>query len=390
MDDVRVLAGLPQKLHGRAREEGEAQDVVLVSVDRPAVEEVVLGVGLDEEALAVVDEAEIDGAVDGPLVPGDPEVAIDLVQLEDVVVAQVVVLGQDDLDVIAADRQLAAQPEDHVRQSADLGHWGHLRGDVDDDRGSAGAVRAAEPDGEPARAQGRAHSGTTSGTDSGTGSGSAGKRTLSSDSWGGQVGAPGLARAREAAASFGTSMGPGVGPRRPAGMPPRGVVVLAYPGCGFLPWQAPGSSPASRVWRRRLAVAGYLGGASIGTSTGVSNGISVGASAGISVGGSRLESRPAPPPEPRWALGPRRLSGSGRHSVIGGTGTSLVGGICSATGSTAGWTGRAPVGLAGPLVMGRPGVRLLPEGFFAIAIALTLAVAAPRALHLGPGRWRGW
>lgn len=49
-----------------------------------------------------------------------------------------------------------------------------------------------------------------------------------------------------------------------------------------------------------------------------------------------------------------------------------------ATGSAAGLTGRVAVWLAGRTALRRPGVRVVPEGFFAMGIALTLAVADPR------------
>ncbi len=63
----------------------------------------------------------------------------DLVQLEDVVVAQIVVLGQDDLDLVAADGQLATDAEHHVRKPAHLGYRSHFRRDMDNVE--AGPVR---------------------------------------------------------------------------------------------------------------------------------------------------------------------------------------------------------------------------------------------------------
>ena len=137
VDDVRVLAGLPQEFDRGPGKEGEALHIVVEAVDAAAVEEVVMGVRLDEEALAPMHEAEEDGAVDGPLEPGHPEVAIDLVQFVDLIVAQVGVFGQDDLDMVAADGVFAADAEDHVCQAADLGHRGHLGGDVDDEQARA-------------------------------------------------------------------------------------------------------------------------------------------------------------------------------------------------------------------------------------------------------------
>ena len=130
VDDVRVLAGLPQELHRRAGKERVAQHIVRKAVNDAAVEEVVAGVRFDEEAFSTMNEAEIHRAMDGPLVPGHPEVLVDLMQLEDVVVAQAVVLGQDDLDMVATDGKLATDAEDHVRKPAYLGHRRHFWRDM--------------------------------------------------------------------------------------------------------------------------------------------------------------------------------------------------------------------------------------------------------------------
>jgi hypothetical protein len=77
---------------------------------------------LDEETLAAVHEAEPDRAMDGAVVPRDPQVLHGDLQAPDVVVAHAVVLRQDDLDLIAADLQLPAQTEHHVRQPANFSH----------------------------------------------------------------------------------------------------------------------------------------------------------------------------------------------------------------------------------------------------------------------------
>ena len=72
MDDLRALARLEHELERRLAEEREPFDVVPGAVQVPSVEEAVVRVRLDEEALAAVDEAEPHRAMDRPAVPRHP------------------------------------------------------------------------------------------------------------------------------------------------------------------------------------------------------------------------------------------------------------------------------------------------------------------------------
>src|ERR1039457_964890 len=74
VNDVWVLVALEHELQRRTAEEGEALVVIHLPVKGAAVEEVMVGMRLDEEALAAMHEAEIDTAMNGVLVPRHPEV----------------------------------------------------------------------------------------------------------------------------------------------------------------------------------------------------------------------------------------------------------------------------------------------------------------------------
>ena len=128
MDDVGSPAGLVHELQGGLAEEGEPGGVVGVAVEVPAVEEVVRRVRVDEVAAPAVHEPEPHRGVHRPAVPGHPQIGVGDAQVEDLVVAQAVVLGQDDLDRMAAPFQLPAQPEHHLRQPAGLGDRGTFGG----------------------------------------------------------------------------------------------------------------------------------------------------------------------------------------------------------------------------------------------------------------------
>src|SRR5208282_5258097 len=101
VDDLRVLAGFPEKLHRRTGEKGEPHHVVVKAVDVDAVEKLVGGMRLYKIAFAPVHEAEKHRAVDRPSVPGHPKIAIGFAEPPDMVVPQAVIFGEDDLDMIA-------------------------------------------------------------------------------------------------------------------------------------------------------------------------------------------------------------------------------------------------------------------------------------------------
>src|ERR1035441_7020543 len=72
VNDVRVLVALEHELQGGLDRKSEPLVVIHLPVERAAVEEVMVGMRLDEEALAAMHEAEIDTAMHGVLVPRHP------------------------------------------------------------------------------------------------------------------------------------------------------------------------------------------------------------------------------------------------------------------------------------------------------------------------------
>ena len=77
---------------------------------------------LEEEAPPAVHEPEPHRAVHEPVVPGHPQVGIGDREPEDLVITHAIVFRHDDLDRVAAQLQLPAQPEDHLSQPARLRH----------------------------------------------------------------------------------------------------------------------------------------------------------------------------------------------------------------------------------------------------------------------------
>ena len=69
---------------------------------------------LDEKTFAPMDESKIDAAMNRVMMPGHPEIFEAEPQIVNLIVAQAIVLRQNDLDAIAAYLQLAAQPENHI------------------------------------------------------------------------------------------------------------------------------------------------------------------------------------------------------------------------------------------------------------------------------------
>ncbi len=126
VNDVRVLVALEHELQRGPAEESEPLVVIRLPVERAAVEEVLVGMRLDEEALAAVHEAEIDAAMDGVVIPRHPQVFERELQVEDLVIPQAIVFGQDDLHRVPPNLQFPAQPEHDVAQPPHLGHGGAL------------------------------------------------------------------------------------------------------------------------------------------------------------------------------------------------------------------------------------------------------------------------
>ena len=160
VDDVRPLAAAIQELQRRAAEERKPHGLVVAAVEGAAVEEQLIGVRVDEEAFAPVDEAEPHGAVHLSAAPRDPEVVEDWVHVPDVLVAQAVVLRQDDLDRVAADLELASQAVHHVAQPPHFGDRSALGRDHHDEHAwpsmpRPGGRRNARASSRPASLSGR-------------------------------------------------------------------------------------------------------------------------------------------------------------------------------------------------------------------------------------------
>src|SRR5436190_3602411 len=117
MNNVGMFAALEHEFQCRAREKGKALVVVSLPVKHSAMEKIVVRMRLDKEAFASVNEAEINAAMDGVIVPGNPKVLVSDLQVEDLIVPHAIVLGQDDLDRVAPDLQFPAQAEHDVAQA---------------------------------------------------------------------------------------------------------------------------------------------------------------------------------------------------------------------------------------------------------------------------------
>jgi hypothetical protein len=122
MDDVGPLVGFEHVLKSGFAEKGIAHNVVGIAIGGGAVEEIILRVGLNEEAFPSVDEAKINGTVNRSVAPGNPEVVVVDGEPPDTVVVHAVVLGQNDFDGVAANLKLTAQPRNNVAQAPHLDH----------------------------------------------------------------------------------------------------------------------------------------------------------------------------------------------------------------------------------------------------------------------------
>src|SRR6266446_842620 len=127
MDDFRMFVALEHELEGGPAEKRETLVVIALPVKHAAVKKIVAGMRFDEEAFTSVDEAEIGAAVDRVMVPRHPKILEREPQIVNLVVAQAIVLGEDDLDGMAPDFQLAAQAKNDIPQPADLRDGSALR-----------------------------------------------------------------------------------------------------------------------------------------------------------------------------------------------------------------------------------------------------------------------
>src|SRR5258708_10715719 len=99
MDDVRVLVALEHELEGCAGKKRKALVIVAMAVKNPAIKEVLVRMRLDEEAFAAMNETEINAAIDGVIVPGNPKIFLGEPHIKDLVIPHAIVLPQYNLHV---------------------------------------------------------------------------------------------------------------------------------------------------------------------------------------------------------------------------------------------------------------------------------------------------
>jgi len=121
VDDLELPVGFEQELHRRPGKEGKALPVVALAVAHAADEEIVVRMGINEEAFQALHPPTINGTRNPQVVIGHPQVAIDLVHSLDSVIAHAIVFGQDNLDGMAAHRKLPGQALNDVSQTAHFG-----------------------------------------------------------------------------------------------------------------------------------------------------------------------------------------------------------------------------------------------------------------------------
>ena len=101
--------------------QGSSLVVIGLAIKDAPMEKILVRVRLNEEALAAMNETEIDAAMNGVVVPRHPHVLVGKLQIVNLVVTQAIVLGQNDLDRVASYLQLAAQAKNHIAQAAHFG-----------------------------------------------------------------------------------------------------------------------------------------------------------------------------------------------------------------------------------------------------------------------------
>src|SRR5437773_6855338 len=127
MNDVRALVALEHELERCPAEKSKPFVIIALAVKRPALKEVMIGVRFDEKTFAAMDESEVNAAMYGIVVPGDPQIFEGEPQIVNLKIGRAIVLGQDDFHRVAANFQLATQAEDDIAQAADLGDRRALR-----------------------------------------------------------------------------------------------------------------------------------------------------------------------------------------------------------------------------------------------------------------------
>ena len=120
MNDVRMFVRFEHELERRAAKESEALDIVVVAVKDSAIEEVMMGVRIDEKTFQAFHESEIDVAMNPLVVVRNPKVGEGFRQTPDAVVTQAIVFGEDDFDRITTNPELSRETLDDVAEAADF------------------------------------------------------------------------------------------------------------------------------------------------------------------------------------------------------------------------------------------------------------------------------
>ena len=144
MDNVRMLVRREHEFHGRPAEEGESLNVIVMPVKNAAIKKIVVRMWLDKEALQPFHESEINIAVNPLIVVRHQEIAVSFGQTPDAVIPHAIILGQNDLDRITANAELAGQSLNNVPKPADLCGWSALGRDHCDEHGVLNGLNRVE------------------------------------------------------------------------------------------------------------------------------------------------------------------------------------------------------------------------------------------------------
>src|ERR1043166_192217 len=97
MNDVRMFVALEHELQRGPAEKSKPLIVIGLPVKSTPIKKIVLGMRFDKKTFAAVNKPEINAAMDGIVVPRHPKVIERDSQVIDMIVAQAIVLRQDDL-----------------------------------------------------------------------------------------------------------------------------------------------------------------------------------------------------------------------------------------------------------------------------------------------------
>ena len=145
VNDLRPLTGLEHELQRRLAEECKPRNIVGRAIQVPTPEEVFIRMRLDEEALAAVDPAKPHRAMDRAVKPGHPQIVVGDRHSVDPVMAQTVVLGQDDLHRVASQLKLSTEPEYDVTDAPGMRDRRALSGHHHDEHEPNPTARHTQP-----------------------------------------------------------------------------------------------------------------------------------------------------------------------------------------------------------------------------------------------------